>query len=110
MWIMNKIIMVIWGTIIVLLCTILFLIGLKLRDNEYLAFEANLKKTVLTYVKKSHKMPKFSDCVVVYSDELIEKELVKEEDLNKYCIKRIILKKGLLMNEYEFEKECEKEE
>lgn len=107
---MNKRIMVIWGMLVFIIICTLLIIGFNKKDKVLFRLERELKVASREYVKDNKINVKFNETYVIKIDELIDKEYVRENDnLNKYCIKRVLVYKGLLLNEYTIEKECEKE-
>lgn len=107
---MNKVIMFIWGSIITLLCVLIFMIGYKERDKDYMAFESSLKRTVVSYLKNNNIATKSNQSIIIFSDDLVSHEYMNDTDLKKYCIKKIIYKRGIIKDKFIFEKECDKEE
>ena len=107
---MNKKIMIVWGMLIFLMCTLLLLIGFKYKDTDYMRLEIDLRNATKAYMKKNNLNPKISESVKVFIDELINDNYVNEESAKKYCIKSVTYSNGILVDDYEIEKECENEE
>ena len=110
---MNKVIMVIWGFVISLLLGLILIIGYKQRDNIYLDLSSSLQKSTQKYVLKNNSNIKFNDKIIVFVSDLIDGNYIKEEDkenIEKYCIKSIVYRKGLFEEKYIFNKDCENKE
>lgn len=105
---MNKIVMVIWGLIIVMLCTLLFLIGYNERDKEYIDFQNDLKRATKMYIKDKGLSTKNQ---LVFSSELLEDNYYKDKDeIKKYCVESVVYNETLLKDELVVNKNCVDEE
>ena len=83
--------MIIWGSLVVMICGMLVILGLNLEDN-------NIKLSV-------------ANATIIYINELVEDEYIK--DSRKYdenCIQSVVVSKGLILNDYTINKECKNEE
>ncbi len=107
---MNSKIMFLWGFLIVMICASLLVLGNIGNDYTLYKLERNLKLSSKTYLEKNNRMPEYNETEIVYVNELIDSEIIKEDpNIDKYCIKEIMIKKGLLFNKYEVYKECKVE-
>jgi hypothetical protein len=107
---MNSKIMFLWGLIIVLICSTLIILGNMQKDKTLIRLERNIKVATKEYIVNEKLEPKFNESTVVYIDELINKKYLKDdENIKEYCIKEVLFTKGILINEYEILKECDKE-
>lgn len=105
---MNKIVMFIWGSVIVLLCTLLFLIGYKERDVDYINYQNALKEATKAYIKKNNLSNKNQ---IVFVEELVKDNyIVETEDNKKYCVESIVYSEGLIKDEFIINKNCEDKE
>ena len=105
---MNKIIMVIWAIIIVLLLTAICLIGYSHKDKVYMKLEASLKNATMLYLKNYKRIPEFDESAIVFTDDLINEKYIKDASMvDKYCVKSIVFTKGLLKDKYKINMECE---
>ena len=105
---MNKIVMFIWGSVIVLLCTLLFLIGYKERDVDYINYQNALKEATKAYIKKNNLSNKNQ---IVFVEELVkENYIIETEDNKKYCVESIVYSEGLIKDEFIINKNCEDKE
>ena len=82
MRIMNRVTMFIWGLIVFSIWGVILFLGFKNQDKEYINLTIDLKKATT-------------------------QEYIDEEDkLEEYCIDSVAVSKGLILNDYEFNKEC----
>ena len=107
---MNKRIMVIWGMLVFIVIATLLIIGFNKKDKVLFRLEREIKISSREYIKDNKINIKFGESHVINISDLIDNNYIKVNDnLSKYCIKGVIVYKGLLLNEYTIEKECEKE-
>lgn len=105
---MNKLVMFIWGAVIVLLCTLLFLIGYKEKDLDYIRYENLLKTATKAYVNNKGLN---KDSQIVFVEELVEANYITETEENKkYCIESIVYSEGLIKDNYVINKNCKDKE
>lgn len=108
---MSKTIMTVWAMIIVLLCTSLIFISNGLRDKVLFKLEREIKISAKEYVKDNNVDIPMGSSFIINVADLIDKEYLKEnEDIEKYCIKTILVSRGIILKEYKVEKECEKKD
>ncbi len=106
---MNKRIMVIWGMLVFIIIATLLIIGFNKKDKVLFKLERELKVAAKQYVKDNKIDIKFNKNYVVNISDLINDNYIKEDNIDKYCIKSVIVYKGLLLYEYKVNKECDKE-
>lgn len=107
MRIMNRVTMFIWGLIVFSIWGVILFLGFKNQDKEYINLTNDLKKATTQYLKKNNIRLKFNETYKVYVDDLVSEEYIDEEDkLEEYCIDSVAVSKGLILNDYEFNKEC----
>lgn len=107
---MNKVVMFIWGLVIVGLCTVIFMIGYKEQDREFINFTKELKLAASTYVKDNRITAKTGDSVIIYIDDLIKGQYIDEDDkIKEYCIEGVIYSKQLFSNKYDIKINCNNE-
>lgn len=100
---MNNKIMIVWGSIIALICSLLIILGNVGTDYELYKYEKRIKYAAREY---------FSDNVYdtqVFIDDLIDNNYLRSNDLiNKYCISEVKKNKRFyFVNTYQIIKECE---
>ena len=105
--IMNKIVMVIWGCVIVLLCLLLFLIGYKHRDKEYLSFENSVKSATKSYVRNNRLTPSINDSTVIFIDDLLNADYISIDKVKGHCINNIVYYRGLLFDTVTIDTDCD---
>ena len=105
---MNSKIMILWGTIIVLICSTLIVLGNNQGDKDLLRLKRNIKESYVEYLKDKELMPSFNKTYTIKIDKLIEEGyLGKTNTLDEYCIKEVTIKKGIIVNNYEFNIKCD---
>ena len=73
--------------------------------------EKNIKVSVKEYIKENNIDIKYNEPIVVSVDTLIENDLLEDnENIDKYCIKTILVTKDFLINKYTINKECNDKE
>ncbi len=104
---MNKNIMIIWGMIVVLICASLIFIANNKRDKELLKLEHNIKVSTKEYIKQNNIEVKYNKPIVISIKTLIENNVIEEnENIDKYCIKTILVTKELFYKKYTINKDC----
>ncbi len=107
---MSKNIMIIWGTIIVLMCTTLIIISNNNRDKVLLKLEKDIKVSVKQYIKDNNIEITLNSSNVIYIDTLIENSYLNDnENIEKYCIKSVLVTGGIFFNKYTINKDCSDE-
>ena len=109
---MSRWLMALWGVVIILILTAIYIIGYNIKnkekDEEYIKLESSLKTATYSYLNKNNMVPGFNESQIVFIEDLIKDEYVKnEEEINKYCVKSIVFTNGLLKDDYNIIKECE---
>ncbi len=108
---MSKTIMAVWAMIIVLICASLIFISNGLRDKVLFKLEKDIKVSTREYIKDNNIKISMGSTYIVNVSDLIEKEYLKEdENIEKYCIKTILVSRGIILKEYRIEKECEEKD
>lgn len=102
----GKVAMFIWGSIIVLVFLLIFLIGYKEKDRTNIKFENNLKKIVTSYVKNNSLLPKVNDSVIIFSEDLVKDDYLSEEDKDKHCIEKVIYYNGIIFDNITIDENC----
>lgn len=99
----NKII-ILWGSIIILLITILFIIGINYeKEIKYINIKQEVKESVKEYIKENN----IKDDFEITSEELESKGYLKEIKLDdKICAADISVKKVLIFKKYNIEFTC----
>jgi len=107
---MNSKIMFLWGFIIFLICGTLLVLGNIGNDYTLYKLERNIKISAKNYLIKNDRMPKLYESEVVFVDELLDNNIIKEDkNIDKYCIKQVRITNKLIINKYEVIKECDEE-
>lgn len=102
---MSKNIMIIWASLIVLICGMLLILGYNLEDNK---IERELKTAVSNYIKDNKTD---DENTIVYLAELIDAKYLKDDKKYKdKCIKSVLVSKGIIADEYVINTECDKDE
>ena len=102
---MNKTVMVIWGLIIIMLCTLLYLIGYNERDVDYINFQNDLKHATRKYIKDKGLSTKNQ---LVFTSELLEDNYYKDkEDIEKYCVESVVYNETIFKDEFIINKNCD---
>lgn len=104
---MSKRILALWVFIIVMLCGCLLLLGLNQKDKTLLRLETSLKFESGKFIRDNDIKLKPSESYIIFPDDLINDKYITEENINKYCIKKIIVKRSLVINLYEIVSECD---
>ncbi len=108
---MSKEIMAIWGMIVVLVCASLIFISNGLRDKTLLKLEKNIKMSAREYIKNNDISIKLGNTYIITVDDLINQEYIQnDENLDKYCIKKVLVSRNIIMNEYLIEKKCDEKD
>lgn len=99
----NKII-ILWGSIIILLITILFIIGINYeKEIKYINIKQEVKESVKKYIKENNIKDNFE----ITSEELESEGYLKEIKLDdKICAADISVKKVLIFKKYNIEFTC----
>lgn len=99
----NKII-ILWGSIIILLITILFIIGINYeKEIKYINIKQEVKESVKKYIKENN----IKDDFEITSEELESEGYLKEIKLDdKICAADISVKKVLIFKKYNIEFTC----
>ena len=99
----NKII-ILWGSIIILLITILFIIGINYeKEIKYINIKQEVKESVKKYIKENN----IKDDFEITSEELESEGDLKEIKLDdKICAADISVKKVLIFKKYNIEFTC----
>lgn len=104
---MNKTIMFIWGTIVVLICGFLVYLAKKDEDKVYINIEKDIINATKTYINDKDLTPDMGKSVVISVDELILNNYIEyKEDIDKYCLNNIVATKGIIDSEYKINKDC----
>ena len=89
--------------LILLIC----LIGVK-KDFTFDKLSKELISACKKYMADNNIETSISNSFVVYIDELIEKEYIKDsEDLDKYCISEVVYFNGIIQDDYKVINNCE---
>ncbi len=105
---MNKTIMVIWGSIVVLICIFLVFLAKKDEDKVYKNIENDIIVATRTYVDDKELMPEIGYSVVVNIDELVINNYIEYTDtIDKYCLNNVVVSRGIIDSEYEIKTDCE---
>lgn len=105
---MNKVVMFIWGLVIVGLCTVIFMIGYKEQDRDYISLSKELKTAGKSYVKDNRISTKIGDSVIIYVDDLIKGQYINENDkINDYCIEGVVYLNRIFIDEYDIKINCD---
>ena len=105
---MNKVVMVIWGLVMVGLCTLVFMIGYKEQDREYIKLTKELKSATQAYVKDNRITGKIGDSIIIYIDDLKAGQYVGDNDkIDEYCIEGVIYTNSLLIDKYDMKINCD---
>ena len=99
----NKII-ILWGSIIILLITILFIIGINYeKEIKYINIKQEVKESVKKYIKENN----IKDDFEITSEELESEGYLKKIKLDdKICAADISVKKVLIFKKYNIEFTC----
>ena len=104
---MNKNIMIIWGMVVLLICASLIFISNNKRDKVLLKLEHDIKVSTREYIKDNNIEVKYNNPIVISINALIENNVIEEnENIDKYCIKTILVTKELFYNKYTINKDC----
>lgn len=101
---MNKNIMILWGSLIILICGMLLILGFNLEDNR---IKRELISATNKYMKDNEIKLAPANATIVYINELIDLNYL--EDSNKYeekCINSVVVSRKILMNDYILSKDC----
>ena len=105
---MNKVVMFIWGLVIVGMCTVILMIGYKEQDRDYNKLSKELKIAGKEYIKDNRVSVKIGDSTVIYIDDLIKGQYIGEnEKIEEYCIEGVIYSNKVLIDGYDLKINCE---
>lgn len=104
---MSSKIMILWGGIVVLICAFLLVAGNNLKDKTLIRLERSLKEEAYKYIQDNNKKLKYNESFVIFPEELPETQYIIEENLEKYCVKKIIVIKDIIFYDYKIIKECD---
>ena len=108
---MNKIVMFIWGLVIVGMCTVIFMIGYKDQDRDFNKLSKELKIAGQEYVKDNRLSVKMGDSVIIYIDDLIKGQyIIENEKIEEYCIEGVVYSNKVLKDQYDIKINCNKKE
>ena len=107
---MNKKLMIIWGMLVIIICLTLLLIGFSKKDKVLLKLERELKTSSKKYINDNHIKIGFNESYVIKINDLIDGNYIDDENIDEYCIKKIIVSKGIFLYEYEINKDCSDKE
>ncbi len=108
---MNKNIMIIWGMVVVLICASLIFISNNKRDKILFKLEHDIKVSTREYIKKNNIDVKYDEPCVISIKTLIENDFLDDdENIDKYCIKTVLVTKELFYKKYTINKECNEKE
>ena len=108
---MSKKLMVVQFFTVTCLVLLICLIGVKQKDFTFDKLSKELISACKKYMADNNIETSISNSFVVYIDELIEKEYIKDsEDLDKYCISEVVYFNGILYDDYEIIENCKKNE
>ena len=100
--------MIIWTSLIVLICGMLLILGYNLEDNK---LERELRSAANNYMKDNNISVSVGNAAIVYIDELIGSKYLENNDKYKdKCIKSVVVSKGILLNDYEINVLCDEDE
>jgi|SRR5574344_1713484 DNA-directed RNA polymerase subunit N (RpoN/RPB10) len=107
---MSKKIMYLWGFIVLLICSALIILGNVGDDYTLYKLERNIKLSATKYLKDNNMLPNYNESEVVFVQDLLRDKYI-EEDLNieKYCIKEVLVTNRLIVDKYEILKDCKVE-
>ena len=107
---MNRIVMVIWGLVIVSMCTLIYMIGYKQQDLDYLSIAKELKKAGETYANDNRLSltTKIGNSSIIYIDDLLKGQYIKEDEkIQDYCIEGVVYSNNLIKDSYTIKQNCE---
>lgn len=105
---MNKTIMAIWGSIVVLICIFLIFLAKKDEDKVYKNIEKDIIVATKSYIDDKELMPKIGYSVVVNVDELVLNNYIQYTDtIDKYCLNKVVVSRGVIDSQYEVKTDCE---
>ena len=105
---MNKRIMVIWGMLVFIILATILIIGINKKDKVLFRLERELNSSTKKYIKDNNIKVNMNESYTVQISDLIDKEYIKEDErIDKYCVQKIIVHKGLVFYEYKIYKDCE---
>ncbi len=100
--------MIVWTSLIVLICGMLLILGYNLEDNK---IQRELRSATNNYMKDNNMSLSIGNAAIVYIDELIKSNYLKEDDKYKdKCIKSVVVSKGLVLNDYQINTLCDDSE
>ena len=108
---MNKVVMFVWGLVIVGMCTVILMIGYKEQDRDFLKISKELKASAKAYVHDNRIDIKIGDSTIIYVDDLIKGQYVEEnEKIKEYCIEGIVYSNRIFIDEYKVNINCNNKE
>ncbi len=108
---MNKVVMVVWGLVIVSMCTLIFAIGYKEQDRVYINLTKEIKQAGKLYVKDNRIKTKIGESKIIYIDDLIKGQYIeKNEKIDEYCIDGVIYSNEILKDSYTIRIDCKSKE
>lgn len=107
---MSKKLMVVQFFVVTCLILLICLIGVRQKDFTLSKLQNNIIDATKKYIEDNNIEIELSNSFVVYINELIEKEYITNENIDKYCITEVVIFNGILQDEYEIINNCEKKE
>ena len=108
---MNKIVMVVWGLVIVSMCALIFLIGYKQQDREYIKLSDELKTAGKSFIKDNNIKIKTGDSYIIYINELINGQYIEKNDkIEEYCIEGVVYSNEVFHDTYSIRINCKDKE
>lgn len=108
---MNKIVMVVWGLAVFGILTLIFMIGYKEQDRDYINLSKELETASKIYIKDNRLSASLGSSVIVYIDDLINGQYIEENDkIKEYCIEGIVYTNHLIKDSYTLRLNCEDKE
>ena len=105
---MSKKLMVVQFFTVTCLVLLICLIGVRQKDFTFDKLSKELVSACKKYMADNHIETSVSNSFVVYIDELIEKEYIKDsEELDKYCISEVVYFNGIIQDDYKVINNCE---
>lgn len=90
----NKVLLIIWVIILVIIFTLLSILGFKHKKDieNYHKYEEKLIEATKIYLNQNNLYPKKGTKVKININEIIEAGLIKKKDIEKTCSGSIIVK------------------
>ena len=107
---MSKKLMVAQFFVVTCLILLICLIGVRQKDFTLARLQNNIINASKKYIEDNNIEIDMSNSFVIYINELVDNKYISDENIDKYCIKEVVVFNGILQDEYKIINDCQKKE